>query len=206
MISSSLIFNGFICLITSVNSLIREIPSKCMIRTISVSTRGKCRSIIKRLLRNTRSATSAYLSTPPKRSIIIIRSATSFGDSGKALILFTVGVANLTPLCSSLRFAARPPSNNGFITPNRERTLKPLNGAFGCQNAMEKSVRSSVFASKSKIPASSKNSSTPSGEVTSFSEEDFTACKIRSATIPKSSRGMDLTPVSPSIRTDSSSI
>ena len=177
-----------------------------MIRTISVNTRGKCRSIIKRLLRNTRSATSAYLSTPPKRSIIIIRSATSFGDSGKALILFTVGVANLTPLCSSLRFAARPPSNNGFITPNRERTLKPLNGAFGCQNAMEKSVRSSVFASKSKIAASSKNSSTPSGETTSFSDEDFTACNIRSATIPKSSRGMDLLPFSPSIRIVSSSI
>ena len=63
---------------------------------------------------------------------------------------------------------------------NRERTLKPLTGASGCQKATEKSVRSSVFASKSKIPASSKNSSTPSGEVTSFSEEDFTACKIRS--------------------------
>ena len=205
-ISSSLIFNGFICLITSVSSLIREIPSKCIIRTISVKTRGKCRSIIRRLLRNTRSATSEYLSTPPNRSIIIIRSATSLGDSGKALILFTVGVANLTPLCSSFRFAARPPSSNGFITPNRERTLKPLNGASGCQNAMEKSVRSSVFASKSKMAASSKNSSTPSGEVTSSSEEDFTARNIKSATIPKSSRGMNLVPLSASIRIASSSI
>ena len=55
-------------LITSVNSLIREMPSKCIIRIISVSTRGKCKSIIRRLLRNTRSATSEYLSTPPKRS------------------------------------------------------------------------------------------------------------------------------------------
>ena len=181
-------------------------PSRCIIRTISVSTRGKCKSIIKRLLRNTRSATSEYLSTPPKRSIIIIRSATSLGLSGKALILFTVGVANLIPVCSSLRFAARPPSNNGFMALNRERTLNPLKGASECQNAIEKSVRSSVFASKSKIAASSKNSSTPSGEVTSFSEEDLTAFSIKSATIPKSSRDIVLTPVSPSMRIVSSSI
>ncbi len=184
----------------------RDTPSKCMIRTISANTRGKCKSIIKRLLRNTLSATSEYLSTPPKRSIIIILSDTSLGDSGKALILFTVGVANLIPLCSSLRFAARPPSSNGFIALSLERTLNPLNGASGCQKATEKSVRSSVFASKSKMPASSRNSSTPSGEVTSFSEEDLTACNISPATIPKSSRGMDLTPVSPSIRIVSSSI
>ena len=134
--SSSFIFNGFICLITSVSSLIRVMSSKCMMRTISVSTRGKCKSIIKRLLRNTRSATSEYLSTPPKRSISNIRSATSLGASGKALILFTVGVANLTPLCSSFKLAARPPSNSGFIAPNRERTLNPLNGASGCQKAI----------------------------------------------------------------------
>ena len=40
-------------------------------------------SIISRLQRNTRSATSAYFSTPPSRSIIIMRSATSVGDSGR---------------------------------------------------------------------------------------------------------------------------
>ena len=39
-------------------------------------------------------------------------------------------------LCSSFKLAARPPSNSGFIAPNRERTLNPLNGASGCQKAI----------------------------------------------------------------------
>ena len=193
----------FIC---SVSSLTRVMPSRCIIRTISASTRGKCRSIISRLQRNTRSATSEYFSTPPRRSIIIIRSATSVGDSGRALILLTVGVANLIPDCSNFRFAARPPSSSGFIALRRERTLKPANGASGCQKAIEKSVRSSVRASRSKIPASSRNSSTPSGDVTSSAEEFLIASRIRSATVAKSSRGILFSTFSPSIRMTSSSI
>ena len=196
MISSSLIFNGLIRFISSVNSLIRVMPSKCIIRTISARTRGKCKSIINRLQRNTRSATSEYFNTPPRRSIIIIRSATSVGDSSNAFILFTVGTANLTPICSNFRLAVRPPSSKGFMALRRERTLNPVNGASGCQKATEKSVRSSVFASRSKIPASSRNSSTPSGEVTSFSDEDLTASRINPATVAKSSRGIRLSTVS----------
>ena len=199
MISSSFIFRGLIAFISSVSSLIRVIPSRCIIRTISANTRGKCRSIIERLQRNTRSATSEYFNIPPRRSIIIMRSATSVGDSGKALILFTVGTANFTPVCSNLRLALRPPSNNGFIALRRERTFNPVSGASGCQNATEKSVRSSVFASRSKIAASSRNSSTPSGEVTSSSDEDFMAVRINPDTISKSSRAIRLSMFSPTI-------
>ena len=147
--SSSFIFSGFISLMRSVSSLMRVMPSRCIRRTISASIRGKWRSIISRLQRNTRSATSAYFSTPPSRSIIIIRSATSVRDCGKAFTLFTVGMANFTPLCSSFRLAVRPPSSNGFIGARRQRTLNPVSGASGCQKATEKSVRSSVLDSKS---------------------------------------------------------
>ena len=58
-------------------------------------------------------------------------------------------IYNSTTLDASFRFAVRPPSSNGFIELRRQRTLNPVNGASACQKATEKSVRSSVFASKS---------------------------------------------------------
>ena len=181
----------------SVNSLMRVMPSKCIKRTISASMRGKWRSIISKLQRNTRSATSAYFSTPPSRSIIIMRSATSIEDSGRAFTLFTVGTANLTPLCSSFRFAVRPPSSNGFIGVRRQRTLKPVRGASGCQKATEKSVRSSVFASRSKMLTASKKASKPSDTSTSSPETFFSRCRTNSAASPKSSRGKRSSSFSP---------
>ena len=158
---------------------------------------GKWRSIISKLQRNTRSATSAYFSTPPSRSIIIMRSATSVGDSGRAFTLFTVGTANLTPLCSSFRFAVRPPSSNGFIGVRRQRTLKPVSGASGYQKATEKSVRSSVFASRSKILTASRKASKPSVTSTSSPETFFSRCRTNSAASPKSSRGNAVPPSRP---------
>ena len=114
----------------SVNSLMRVMPSKCI---ISVPSRQACGEVEvyhqQVAAEHAGSATSAYFSTPPSRSIIIMRSATSVGDSGRAFTLFTVGTANLDTALLQLQIRVRPPSSNGFIGVRRQRTLKPVRGA-----------------------------------------------------------------------------
>ena len=95
------------------------------------------------------------------------------------------GHGKLDTALLQLQIRRTPSVQQRFIGVRRQRTLKPVSGASGCQKATEKSVRSSVFASRSKILTASRKASKPSVTSTSSPETFFSRCRTNSCRITK---------------------